>query len=300
MDLTIIIVSWNTSGLLSQCLRSVYETGSRYQFEVIVVDNGSSDDSVAMVQERFADVKLIRNELNRGFAAANNQGLEIGTGRYFMLLNSDTIVLPGVLDTLIAMADQNPRVGVVGPKLLNMDGSLQMSWASFPSFLSEVLGQNFRHRNPVPDIPHTYDVDWLMGACLLVRAEVVRGVGKLDEDYFFYSEETDWCFRIKKQNWKIWYTTDAAIYHLGGGSTRRGTVIQLVRLYHAKLLYFRKNHGNLASTVLRFGLALSNTFGVVRRLVFMNWRDRDAALERISNQSKLVWCLIRNQYPELR
>jgi N-acetylglucosaminyl-diphospho-decaprenol L-rhamnosyltransferase len=300
MDLTIIIVSWNTSGLLSQCLNSVYETGSRFAFEVIVVDNGSTDDSVAMVGERFPAVKLIRNDRNLGFAAANNQGLEIGSGRYFMLLNSDTIVLPNALDTLIELANQNPHVGVVGPMLLNMDGSLQKSWASFPSFLSEVVGQNFRHRTPVPAIPNTFEVDWIMGACMLVRSEVLQTVGVLDDDYFFYSEETDWCFRIKKQNWKIWYTTNTAIHHLGGGSTRRGSVIHLVRLYQAKLLFFRKNYGNFSSTLLRFGLALSNTFGVVRRLIFMNWRDREAELERIANQSKLVWYLLRNQYPEVR
>lgn len=300
MDLTIIIVSWNTSGLLSQCLSSIYETGSHFAFEVIVVDNGSTDDTITMIGQRFPAVKLIRNERNLGFATANNQGLEIGKGRYFMLLNSDTIVLPEALDTLVEIADQNPNVGVVGPKLLNMDGSLQKSWASFPSFLSEVIGQNIGNRTAVAHVPNTFDVDWIMGACMLVRSEVVQNVGKMDEDYFFYSEETDWCFRIKKQNWKIWYTTYAAIYHLGGGSTKRGSVIHLVRLYQAKLLYFQKNHGNFASTLLRFGLALSNTFGVVRRLIFMNWRDREAALERISNQSKLVWYLLRNQYPEVR
>ena len=300
MDLTIIIVSWNTSGLLSQCLSSIYETGSRFAFDVIVVDNGSTDDSVSMVEMRFPAVKLIRNDRNQGFARANNQGLEIGNSRYFMLLNSDTIVLPGAIDTLMEMADQNPHVGVVGPKLLNMDGSLQKSWASFPSFLSEVLGQNFRNRTPVPNIPNTFDVDWIMGACMLVRSEVLRSVGKLDEDYFFYSEETDWCFRIKKQNWKIWYTTNTAIYHLGGGSTTRGSVTHLVRLYQAKLLYFKKNHGNFATTLLRFGLALSNTFGVIRRLIFMNWLNRRASFERIANQTKLVWYLLRNQYPEVR
>lgn len=300
MDLNIIIVNWNTSGLLAQCLSSIYETGSRYSFGVTVVDNGSTDDSISMVKTRFPAVKLICNERNQGFARANNQGLEIGGSRFYMLLNSDTIMLPEAIDTLIEMADQNPEVGVIGPKLLNMDGSLQQSWSSFPSFLSEVLGQNFSHRTPVPNIANTYDVDWIMGACMLVRAEVLQSAGKLDEDYFFYSEETDWCFRIKKQNWKIWYTTNTAIYHLGGGSTKRGSVIHLVRLYKGKILFFKKNHGDLASTFLRFGLALSNTFGVVRRVIFLNWRNREASFERIANQSKLVWYLLRDRYPEIR
>src|SRR6185369_15464024 len=100
-----------------------------------------------------------------------------------------------------------------------------------PSFLSELLGQNFRIRQHVTDMPNAYEVDWIMGACMLVRAETIQDVGELDENYFFYSEETDWCFRIRKKNWKIWYITNAEIYHLGGGSAKRSSVIQLVRLY---------------------------------------------------------------------
>jgi GT2 family glycosyltransferase len=298
MDLTIIIVSWNTSKLLEQCLDSVYKTGSRFTFEVIVVDNGSSDDSLSMVEKQFPAVILIKNNQNFGFARANNQGLEIGKGRYFMLLNSDTIVLPGVIDTLIDTADLHPEVGVVGPKLLNMDGSLQKSWAGFPSFFSELIGRNFRTRKPVLNIPCTFEVDWIMGACMLVRAETIQDVGRMDEDYFFYSEETDWCFRIKKKNWKVWYITSAEIYHLGGGSAKRSSVIQLVRLYQGKLLYFKKNHGEFVSTLLRFGLAVGNALGVLRRIIFINWFDREASLERISNQSRLVWYLLINQYPK--
>lgn len=300
MDLTIIIVSWNTAELLSQCLRSIYETGSTFTFEVIVVDNGSTDNSVALVEKQFPKVKLVKNTKNRGFASANNQGLAIGCGRYFMLLNSDTVVLPAAIDTLIQLADQHPNVGMIGPKLLNMDGSLQKSWSSFPSFLSEITGQNFGKRTPVPGIPNTFEVDWIMGACMLVRCDVLQDVGTMDEDYFFYSEETDWCFRIKRKNWKIWYTTNAQIYHLWGGSTRSGSVIQLVRLYHAKILYFKKNHGNFAGTVLRFGLALSNSLGVIRRALFINWLHREASFERIANQAKLVWYLLRDRYPEIR
>jgi N-acetylglucosaminyl-diphospho-decaprenol L-rhamnosyltransferase len=297
MDLSIIIVSWNTSALLLQCLDSIYQTGSRLAFEVIVVDNGSTDDSVSLVEKHYPAVTLIQNPQNLGFARANNQGLQIGRGRYFLLLNSDTIVPPGALEALIGTADAEPTVGVVGPKLLNMDGTLQRSWASFPSFWSEVVGKNFPFRTPVPNRPNTFDVDWIMGACMLVRRETLNDVGNMDEDYFFYSEETDWCFRIKKKNWKIWYITYAEIFHLGGGSTQRGSVIQLVRLYQGKLLYFKKNHGRFASTILRLGLALANAFGVTRRLLFTNWLAREAAFERIRNQSKLVWYLIMNQYP---
>lgn len=299
MDLSVIIVSWNTSDLLLQCLNSLYESGSRFSFEVIVVDNGSSDDSVLQVEEHFPAVTVIKNDRNHGFARANNQGLEIGKGRYFLLLNSDTIVLPGAIDALVQMADCYAELAVLGPKVLNMDGTLQPSWASFPSFFSELVGKNFRIRKSVPGVSNTYEVDWIMGACMLVRSEVIQDVGKMDEDYFFYSEETDWCFRIKKKNWRVWYTTNGEIYHLGGGSAKRGTVTQLVRLYQGKLLYFRKHHGELSSTVLRYGLALANTLGVIRRVIFLNWRKREISFERISNQSKLIWYLIKNEYPKI-
>jgi N-acetylglucosaminyl-diphospho-decaprenol L-rhamnosyltransferase len=298
MDLSMIIVNWNTSGLLFQCLNSIYQTGCCFTFEVIVVDNGSSDDSVSMVMKHFPGVILIRNDQNLGFARANNQGLLIGKGRYFILLNSDTIVLPGAIDMLVQTADRNPELGVVGPKLLNMNGTVQKSWASFPTFLSELLGKNFRFRQPVANFPSAYEVDWVMGACMLVRAKTIEEVGKMDEDYFFYSEETDWCFRIKKKNWKVWYLTSAEIYHLGGGSTSRGSLAQLVRLYQGKLLYFEKYHGSFMTTLLRIGLAIGNTLGVIRRVIFLNWMDREAAFQRIANQSKLVWCLLRNRYPK--
>ncbi len=298
MDLSIIIVNWNTSRLLQQCLNSIYSARIRVAFEVIVVDNGSSDGSLSLIAEHFPAVIIIKNDRNLGFARANNQGISVGMGRYFMLLNTDTIVLPGAVDALIQIADRHPELGVVGPKLLNMNNTIQKSWASFPSFLSELVGKNFRIRHPVANSPHAYEVDWIMGACMLVRSATIEEVGKLDEDYFFYSEEIDWCFRIKKKNWKIWYISNAEIYHIGGGSANRARFIQLIRLYQGKLLYFQKYHGSFMTTLLRYGLAVANTLGVIRRLIFFNWLNRQAAAQRIAHQSKLVWCLLWNRYPK--
>jgi len=136
LDLTIVIVNWNTSELLFQCLNSIYSTSTRFSFEVIVVDNGSRDDSVSMLENKFPAVILIKNAQNFGFAHANNQGLPIARGRYFLLLNSDTIVLPNVFDMLVQTADEHPELGAVGPEILNLDGTVQESWASFPSILS--------------------------------------------------------------------------------------------------------------------------------------------------------------------
>jgi GT2 family glycosyltransferase len=298
LDVSIIIVNWNTAGLLIQCLDSINKTPPLHSFEIIVVDNASQDESVLLVSQRFPDVTLIVNDDNQGFARANNQGMSAVHGRYLLLLNSDTIVLPGALDRLIQVADSNPQLGVVGPKLLNLDGTLQESWASFPSIFSELTGKNIRNRTPIPDTPNAYEVDWIGGACMLVRCRTVEEVGKLDDGFFFYSEELDWCYRIRKKNWKIWYVTDAEIYHLGGGSASRASFIQLLRLYQSKLRYFSKHHGNLKRNMLRYGLAFGNALGVLRRLVLFNWRDRGVAWQRIVNQTKLVWCLLWDQYPD--
>jgi GT2 family glycosyltransferase len=138
-----------------------------------------------------------------------------------------------------------------------------------------------------------------MGAWMLVRAKTVADVGMLDDEYFFYSEELDWCFRIKKKNWKIWYITNAQIYHLGGGSSNRGSLPQLCLLYKGKLLYFQKHHGQVEAVLLRYGLAIGNALGIGRRIILFNWMNRKASFQRIVDQSKLVWYLLRNQYPNI-
>ena len=300
MDLSIIIVNWNTSALLLQCLNSIYNSNPRCSFEIIVVDNGSRDDSISMIETHFQSVIILKNDRNQGFARANNQGLSIAQGRYFMLLNSDTIVLPGAIDKLIETSDRNPELGVVGPQILNMDGTVQKSWASFPSFFSELIGQNLRRRTPVISFPHAYEVDWITGACMLVRARTVSEVGMLDDGYFMYSEETDWCLRIKKKGWKIWYFADAEIYHLGGGSAKRTSLLQLSLLYQNKIRYFDKFYGTTQATLLRYGLAVAYFLGLLRRILLFNWRDRREYLDRLQVQSKLIWCLLLNKYPEVQ
>jgi hypothetical protein len=299
MDLSIVIVNWNTSALLIQCLDSIYQAVPRLTFEIIVVDNGSTDDSVSAICNKFPDVRIISNDLNLGFAKANNQGLAAGRGRYFLLLNSDTLVLPDALNRLVAVADHNPGVGIIGPKLLNMDGTLQKSWATFPTFWSELVGKNFRRRHSVANSQFAYEVDWIMGACMLVRSEIVTDVGMLDEDYFMYSEETDWCYRTKRKGWKVWYLSNSEIYHLGGGSANRSNLTQLVLLYRSKIFFFRKHYGNYQATLLRYGLALVNFLGLSRRAIFRIGRDRNAVRQRLAAQSQLILCLLRDRYPEI-
>lgn len=249
-DLSVIIVNWNTRQLLLDCLRSLVT--SHLQLEVFVVDNASSDNSVAAVRANFPDVRVIENVVNRGFAAANNQAISQSRGRYVLLLNSDTVVLTGALERLVAFADAHPTVGVVGAQLLNGDGTLQPSWAAFPSLLSELLGKNLRSRRPYAKIAGgmAYAVDWVGGAALLTRRAAIEQAGLLDEHYFMYSEETDWCYRIKQCGWEICYLPTASVVHFGGQSSRQASLRMKTELYRSKLRFFEQHYGVLRRNLL--------------------------------------------------
>jgi hypothetical protein len=296
-DLCVIVVNWNTRDLLGQCLQSVYETADHLTCNVIVVDNASIDGSQTMLRQRFPQVHLIGNDQNVGFARANNQALAVGKGRYFLLLNSDTVVLPHTLEKMVQCADAHPEVGIIGCKLLNGDGSLQESWASFPTFWSEILGRNFRGRRLLEESPLTYEVDWVGGACMLVRPTAIAEVGLLDDSIFMYSEETDWCFRMKRQGRKVYYLASAEVIHLGGGSASRASAAQLVRLYESKIRFFHRHYGAWQARLLRCGLLAVNVLGLLRRA--LPWppqgRGREEARRRLVAQWHLICQLGRGQ-----
>jgi GT2 family glycosyltransferase len=229
VDVSVIIVNWNTCDLLRQCLRSVFDQGSS-NHEVIVVDNGSSDDSVNMVRQEFSRVKLLANQKNRGFAAANNQGIGLAKGRYILLLNSDTIILDRAIEKTIVYADKHPDTAVTGCRVLNPDRTLQSSCFMFPSILNWFLFSTYAYRL----FPRnrffgreqmtwwmrddSREVDVVTGCYMLVRKEALDQVGTMDERFFMYAEETDLCYRFKAKGWKNRFTPDAEIVHIGGAS----------------------------------------------------------------------------------
>jgi GT2 family glycosyltransferase len=260
MDLSIVVVSWNTRELLATCLKRVYETVSEPAFEVIVVDNGSEDDSAAMVKAEFPGVRLLENEENLGFARANNQALALSRGRYALLLNSDTEVLDRALEDMVAFMDAHPTAGAVGARLLNADGTFQFSHADFPTLWHEflmlsvlgrlVLGQHYPSHGPeVTRGPQV--VDYVGGACLMVRREALEQVGGLDEGFFMYAEETDWCYRMKDAGWEVWYLPSASITHLGGGSSRQRPSRMEAELYRSRVRFFEKHRGPRSAARLR-------------------------------------------------
>jgi GT2 family glycosyltransferase len=260
IDLSIIIVNWNTKDLLAQCLQSVYDTIRSLDFEIIVVDNASADGSPEMVCERFPQVRLIKNRENVGFARANNQAIRESRGGYLLLLNSDTVVLPEALSQMVDFMDCHPDGGAIGPKLINPDGSFQASYADFPTLLTESLqafglakwlyGPYYPSPPPRPDeLART--VDWVAGACLMVRREVADAVGLLDEGYWMYTEETDWCYRIDQAGWNVYYLPESKIVHFGGASSSKRRPEMVAQLYRSKLHFFGKYRGFLQTTALK-------------------------------------------------
>jgi GT2 family glycosyltransferase len=253
VDVSIIIVNWNTKALLQQCLRSVYDETRGVDFGVIVVDNASSDGSADMTRREFGEAIVIANAENRGFAAANNQGLAIASGRYVLLLNSDTIVLDGAIQKTIAFADKYPDTAVVGCRVLNPDRSLQNSCFMFPSLLNWFLFVTYldrlfprsrffgREQMTWWSRDDSREVDVVTGCYMLVRRQAIEDVGVMDESFFMYAEETDWCYRFKKKGWKSRFTPDAEIVHIGGGSAPKFSA-RRARITNASFLRYMAKH----------------------------------------------------------
>jgi len=283
MDLAIIIVNWNGRDLLERCLRSIDETAAGLSCRVLVVDNGSTDGSQAMVQEQFPHMTLIDSPRNLGFGGGNNLALRETLGdsqqaaqrpEYVLLLNPDTVVPPGSLQALVAFMRSRPHIGVAGARLLNEDGSFQFSFARFPRLVDELLiltGLGRRRHGPwYPSADpgqsaRSHDrAEYVMGACMIARADAAAQVGPLDEGFFMYSEEIDWCYRFRAAGWSVGYVAEAPITHLGGGSTRQVRPQMQAELYRSRVRFFQKHYGPLQASGLRALLLLMHLSKVLR------------------------------------
>lgn len=262
MDLSIIIVSWNVKELLRQCLISIERDRGDLDVEIIVVDSASEDGSAAMVASEFPGVTLIACDENVGFPRGNNLGMAAANGRRMMLLNPDTELVPGALKTLMDAMDREPAIGALGPQLLNPDGTIQSSRRRFPTLLTGVFESTWLeplspggllddyYARDLPDDVAS-DVDWLTGACIVVPREVVETVGGMDEAYFMYSEELDWCRRIKAAGWRVVCEPAAQVIHHEGKSSEQAVTARHINFQQAKLRYYRKHHGRPAASMLR-------------------------------------------------
>ena len=265
VDLSIVIVSWNVRDLLRRCLNSILDTGCSILVEVIVVDNASTDGSVEMVETEFPGVHLITNADNRGFPAANNQGIAVAQGRYVFLLNPDTELVGDALATMVTFADAHPDVGIVGPQLLNSDGSVQSSRRRFPTLATAFFESTWLQSCSPPRALERYyvldrpddavqDVDWVTGAALLARRKAIQQVGPMDEGFFMYSEELDWCRRFRETGWRVVYLPAARIVHHVGKSSEQVVAARHIHFQTSKVRYFRKYHGEMVAQALRLFL----------------------------------------------
>lgn len=269
MELSIIIVNWNTRDYLRRCLESIRDNPPACDYEVIVVDNASSDESARMVRENFgSDVKLIDNRRNAGYAEGNNQGIEIAQGEYLVLLNPDTEVKPGSLDRLLAFGRSHPDAAAVGCRLVGPDDIVQSSCRSFPEPLA-VLFEYTRLSRIFPrsrlfgayrmtyfDYAHVAEVDQPMGSCLLLSRKAVEDVGMFDQLFPIFFNEVDWCYRAKENGWKIYFTPDVEIVHHGGASTRQIKPAMILESHRSLRNFYEKHYKKrLPGIVYRFVIA---------------------------------------------
>ena len=273
MDLSIVIVNWNVKELLRNCLHSLLDQPDPgLTIEIIVVDSASSDGSPQMVRQEFPQVRLIASPENLGYAGGNNAGATAAQGRYLFLLNPDTMVRAGALTQLVGYMDAHPQAGALGPQLLWPDGAVQSSRRRFPTlgslfWESTLLGQwfprnRYRQRYHVLDRPadETQPVDWVVGAAILIRRDAWLQVGPLDEAFFMYFEETDWCRRSAAAGWETHYLPTAQVVHFEGKSSGQVVAARTLRFQRSKLCYTRKYFGAGWVAGLRLFLWLTFAF----------------------------------------
>lgn len=327
ISVSIIIVNYNTVDLVLQCLNSIYVNCKQDNFEIIVVDNASHDGSTEAIKNNYPNVILVENTRNEGFSKANNTAITLARGTYLLLLNSDTIVLPGALELLVQFLDVRNDVAAVGPKLLNADMSLQRSWFDFPSSLktfcnitglSKVLYRFakafsklsfiFYHNKPafmITNVIEPMRVDYLILACLLIRRELIDELGMLDENLFFYHEDCELGYRLKSYHRNIYYNPSAEIIHFGGSSSSNYK-LETYRENFKSLLYVMSKYNNMLNAVtirvaiisgMLIRLFLS-TFGMYRDIdkvsIYNNASDATASKLKMSDVNKTYIQIIKD------
>jgi GT2 family glycosyltransferase len=309
IDLTICIVNWNTAKLLRDCLDSIFNQKWRISLQVVVVDNHSADLSAAMVRSKFPNqVILIENKENLGFARANNQAFAQAQGEYVLILNSDTLVCPGSLDDMVDFMEHHSETGALGCKLINPDGSVQRScWLGYPN-LKAAIADAFYLWRLLPNLPWMrtcetavanpkieLEVDHLLGACILVRRDVINAVGGMNEDLFLFLEETEWCYRIKKSGWKIHYLPHAQIVHIGQQSVNQQPALTLPEKYRNFIWFYRRteNPSEIQVAVLKLVIA----FAAIIRIGLWSERSLSSAYREKAYRMRYGYWEVIRQLP---
>ncbi|MEI4768833.1 glycosyltransferase family 2 protein [Psychrobacillus sp. FJAT-51614] len=286
MDVSIIIVNFNTKKLTLECIQSIYNANSLYEIEIILVDNNSSDGSVDIIRKIYPKVNVIENRQNVGFSRANNQAILQSKGRYVLLLNSDTIVMEDTLSKIVEFMDKDKQIGAAGCEVLLKNGTLDRAChRGFPTpEASFYYMTGFAKRYPNSpkynayhksylNMDEVHEIDCLVGAFMMVRREAIDEIGLLDESFFMYGEDIDWCFRIKKAGWKIYYYPHVSIIHYKGASSRKKP-FKIVYEFHRAMFLFHKLHfakrynffiNLLVYLGISFKLLISGTVNIFRK-----------------------------------
>lgn len=280
MDCSVIIVNWNVKEELRSCLYSIEKEKGGIPFEVFVVDNASWDGSVEMVRKEFPWIRIIANFKNLGFARGCNQAIRASQGKYLLLLNPDTKILPMALSGIVAYLNDHPRVGILGGKILNPDGSPQPSVRRFPTFGSQVLillklHHLFPRLKPLRtylchdfDYSKEQDVDQVMGAFLAIRRKTIEEVGFFDEQFWLWFEEVDLCKRTREKGWKIRYIPTLQIIHAGSRSFKKLSPLKRQTIFNrSMLLYFRKHHSFISWSILQCLTGVSVLLALLVQLI---------------------------------
>jgi GT2 family glycosyltransferase len=290
IDVSIIIVNWNTRDILRGCLNSVFQQTQNITFEVILIDNASSDNSAGMVKQEFPQVTLIANSENRGFAAANNQGMRIANGRYVLLLNPDTIVLDGAIQKSVTFADNHPDIGVLGCQVWLNESEIQKTCFAFPTYYGFLIQKTGLRRMFSQsrlfgwidygwwDRTTQMDVDVVSGMFMLVRQKAIQEIGLMDEAFFVYAEETDWCFRFRQANWRCVFTPSARIIHLDGGNKSTDLVKNkmFVQMQKSILIFHLKHRGVLSWAACKASYIVEMIFRYIfNSILFLFTQDKN-------------------------
>jgi N-acetylglucosaminyl-diphospho-decaprenol L-rhamnosyltransferase len=299
---TVVMVSYNTRELTVQAITTLIQNCS-LPFEIIVVDNASTDETVETVQNTFPDVKLIKNQQNVGFGMANNQGFELATNDLVLLLNTDAFIRQGCVEKLVDTIHSEPKIGVVGPRILNEDGTLQPSVHPFPGPLRAVLEYWWLERLfPSGTLLGSYrnwtysiqsDVPWLIGACMLVRKSVIDETAGFSKEFFMYAEETDWQKRISDSGWRIVFTPKAECIHRGGASGGITDLRVRSEFFRSQDIYLQKHSGTLGFVLFRIILIGSLLVRI------LGWSAKSLVNRSTSTESKkrvnlFIWLLKRS------
>lgn len=300
---SILIVNWNTRALLRACLDSIFATLGAFAYEIIVVDNASSDGSVEWLQNAYPQVRLIANTENEGFARANNQALASSRGKFALLLNSDAQLHTETLAHLVTVLEQESNVAAVAPMLLNSDGTFQAGPNDDLTLWSESLLMfglaRFLRNGFYPGYgAHAPrgEYSWVGGTCMLLRRSTWEQIGMLDTDYFMYTEEADWCWRARQAGWTIWYEPEAQAIHVGGASSRQASARMRATLYKSKLVFFSKHRPHWQTIILRnllmltastkaFGYSIAAHVNSVRAQV---WNERALSFRMVVDAVKTI------------